>query len=188
LLVLALGNPGIRYRNTRHNVGFRVVDRGAAETGARFSKPLLKAYQICRIQEGAARLHLVKPLTYVNNSGVAARQALKALHADTQRMLVVCDNLDIKPGTCRLKRGGRDAGHNGLRSIIRETGTADFLRLYLGIGHPGRQDAVVDWVLGEPDRHNEELLEDAVARASLAVEALLTQEIEQVMNELNRKR
>ncbi len=188
MLVLTLGNPGIRYENTRHNVGFRVADRIAAERKASFRKRFLTPYHSCSIREGEDRIHLVKPLTYVNNSGVAASRALKAFRVDIPHMLVVCDNLDLDPGVCRIKKGGKDAGHNGLKSIIRETGSGDFLRLYLGIGHPGRQGGVVDWVLGEPDAGENELINEAVAKAAAAIQALINHELEQVMNELNRKR
>jgi len=187
LLVLALGNPGTRYHATRHNAGFQVADTIAGLRQKRFRKPLLKSYVACRIREAASELFLVKPLTYMNNSGLAARQVLRACRMDTKNMLVVCDNLDLSPGTCRLKRGGGDAGHNGLKSIIDHTGKNDFLRLYLGIGRPGRQNAVVDWVLGEPESADRELMQQAVRRAAEAVQSLLFQEIEQVMNELNRK-
>ena len=124
----------------------------------------------------------------MNNSGLAARQALRSYRFDVSKMLVVCDTLDLSPGACRLKRGGKNAGHNGLKSIIGSTGSGDFMRLYVGVGHPGNQAAVVDWVLGEPEENDAGKIDGAVSRAADAVLSLLTQEIEQVMNELNRKR
>ncbi len=187
LLVLALGNPGIRYQGTRHNVGFRVADAVAAARSGRFRKPLFKSYAVCRIEDAGARLYLVKPLTFMNNSGKAAYQALRTYGVGIRKMLVVCDTLDLSPGTCRLKRDGGDAGHNGLKSIIGHTGTGGFLRLYVGVGHPGRQDAVVDWVLGEPDTPDDDLIHKAVLRGAAAVQDLLSHDVEQVMNELNRK-
>lgn len=186
--MLALGNPGAQYQNTRHNVGFKVADRIAADANKSFKKPVFKSYHLCTVESGKNRLYLLKPLTYVNKSGIAARQALRAFGVGMSDMLVVCDNLDLNPGSCRIKRGGKDAGHNGLKSIIEFTGNANFLRLYIGIGHPGRQDGVVDWVLGEPDVGDSKMIEDSVGRASQAIEALLTQDLEQVMNDLNRKR
>ncbi len=186
--MLGLGNPGIQYRKTRHNLGFRVADQIATEKNGVFKKPFLKPYDICRISTGDAKLWVVKPLAFMNNSGVAAVRVLKSLRIDVSNMLVVCDNLDLPPGTCRLKKGGGDAGHNGLKSIINYIGTGDFLRLYLGIGHPGRKNTVVDWVLGEPEKHDAELLNASVALAAAGAQTLLVQKVEQVMNELNAKR
>ena len=186
--MLGLGNPGIRYRKTRHNVGFRVADRIAADRNVAFKKPFLKPYNICRAVAGDSNLWVVKPLTFMNNSGVAAVRALKSLRAEVQNMLVICDNLDLPPGVCRLKKGGSDAGHNGLKSIIEYIGNGEFLRLYIGIGHPGRKRTVVDWVLGEPDEHDAESIDRAVSTAAAGAQTLLTEKIEQVMNELNSKR
>lgn len=187
-MVLALGNPGIQYQATRHNAGYRVADRIVAEKAVGFKKPFFKAFSICRVVEDDSKLYLVKPLTYVNNSGRAASQALRSYRLPVSNLLVVCDNLDLAPGTCRLKRGGKDAGHNGLKSIISTIESGEFLRLYVGVGHPGRRESVVDWVLGKPDDEDNEKIESAVSRAAWAVGALLSQSTEQVMSELNRKR
>jgi peptidyl-tRNA hydrolase, PTH1 family len=187
LLVLGLGNPGTRYRETRHNVGFHVADKIAVDRGTGFKKSFLKPYDISRATAQDTNLWIVKPLTFMNNSGVAARRAMRSLRIEVTNMLVVCDNLDLPPGTCRLKKGGSDAGHNGLKSIIKHIGTGDFLRLYVGIGRPGKKSTVVDWVLGEPEKHDADLIDAAVTLAAAGAQMLLTQAVDQVMNELNSK-
>jgi PTH1 family peptidyl-tRNA hydrolase len=187
LLVLGLGNPGERYQKTRHNVGYRLADKIAASNGLVFKKQFFKPYLFSRTEKSEYLLTLVKPLSFMNNSGVVAVRALKSFRIGLRNLIVVCDNMDLKPGTCRLKRGGGDAGHNGLKSIISYTGSGDFLRLYIGIGHPGSRDEVVDWVLGEPGEVDENLIDGAVARAAASVESLLTGDLERVMNELNSK-
>ncbi len=186
--MLGLGNPGTQYRKTRHNLGFCVADRIATDKNIAFKKPFLKPYEISRTVAEDSNLWVVKPRTFVNNSGIAAVRALKSLRVEVSKMLVVCDNLDLPPGVCRLRRGGGDAGHNGLKSIIKYLETGDFLRLYLGIGRPTQKNTVVDWVLGEPDSHDAELIENAVSLAVNGVQSLLTQKVEQVMNELNGRR
>ena len=186
--MLGLGNPGIQYRKTRHNVGFFVADRLAADAGLAFRKQFLKPYLTCRVVAGDSKLWVVKPLTFMNNSGAAAVRALKSLRLDVSNVVVVCDNLDLQPGLCRLKRSGSDAGHNGLKSIIEYLGTGDFLRLYVGIGHPGRKNSVVDWVLGEPENRDAGLINSAVLLAAEGVRSLLTEKVERVMNGLNSRR
>lgn len=185
--MLGLGNPGPRYRKTRHNVGFHVAEKIAAERDVAFKNPFLKPYEISRAAGGDANLWIVKPLTFMNNSGEAAYRALRSLRFEVTNMLVVCDNLDLPPGACRLKKGGSNAGHNGLKSIIEHIGTGDFLRLYIGIGHPGGKSTVVDWVLGEPEKHDADLIDTAVSLAASGAQMLLTRDLDQVMNELNSK-
>ena len=124
----------------------------------------------------------------MNNSGAILGRVTRRAGLSTDSLVVVCDNLDLPAGVSRLKRGGGDAGHNGLKSVIAHTGTTDFLRLYIGIGHPGGRTSVVDWVLGVPDDPDGELIETAIGRASTAIQSLLSQPPEQVMNELNRRR
>jgi PTH1 family peptidyl-tRNA hydrolase len=127
------------------------------------------------------------PLTFMNNSGSVATYALRQAKLSESNLVVVCDNLDLPPGSCRLKRGGGHAGHNGLKSVISHLGSTDFLRLYVGIGHPGKRSSVVDWVLGVPGEPEKGLIQDAVERAAAAIISLLTEQVEKVMNELNTK-
>lgn len=124
----------------------------------------------------------------MNNSGVVLQRLLKKYRLTQNNLLVVCDNLDLPPGACRLKKGGGDAGHNGLKSIIAALGSTDFLRMYIGIGHPGKRSEIVDWVLGAPGRDDSLSIREAVEKASASIDMILNGDVGQVMNELNRKR
>ncbi|MBN1837057.1 MAG: aminoacyl-tRNA hydrolase [Spirochaetales bacterium] len=187
LTVVGLGNPGPRYESTRHNVGFRVVDILADRWSVALRKPFLKAYAMARVQVGTGRLALVKPLTFMNRSGRVLPEVLGRAGGGPESLLVVCDTLDLSPGQCRLRRKGSSAGHKGLASIIQALGREDFMRLYLGIGHPGRAEEVVEYVLGEPPAAEAALIQAALSRAADAVAALLTEDPEKVMNELNQR-
>jgi PTH1 family peptidyl-tRNA hydrolase len=185
--VVGLGNPGPRYEDTRHNVGFWLVDTLARRLGASFRKPFLKPYSLARAEHGEGRLVLIKPLTFMNRSGQVFPEVLSRADAQLPQLIVVCDTLDLPPGQCRLRRKGSSAGHKGLASIIRALGREDFMRLYVGIGHPGRSDAVVDYVLGVPSMADEALLAVGIERGAEAILALLREDPEKVMNGLNQK-
>jgi PTH1 family peptidyl-tRNA hydrolase len=182
-----LGNPGDRYSRTRHNVGFRTVDLLASRYRRTFKKPLLKNYRIARVDLGAHRMFLVKPLTYMNNSGSIFPEILVRTGSDLESILVVCDTMDLPVGQCRLKRKGSAAGQKGLASIIRRMGREDFARLYIGIGRPGRRDQVVDYVLSDPRGKEADALEEAVHIAADGVVQFLEEGLEKVMNVFNRR-
>jgi PTH1 family peptidyl-tRNA hydrolase len=185
---VGLGNPGPRYLETRHNVGFRTVELAARRLGVALRRPWFRNYRLAR----AEGLRLVQPLTYMNRSGnifaglwPGPRPGVR-LPAPVTELLVVCDTLDLPPGQCRLRRGGASAGHKGLASIIAALGRADFLRLYIGIGRPSRQAEVVEYVLGSPGGPEAEALRRGVERAAEGVLALLREDPEKVMNVLNQ--
>ena len=182
-----MGNPGSRYAETRHNIGFLAVDRLAANLGITLRKPLFKAYEICVATNINGIAALIKPLSFMNNSGASLPRILGKLSCTPEQVLVICDTLDLPSGVCRLKRRGKDAGHNGLKSIMSSLGTGDFARLYIGIGRPDTAVEVVDWVLGVPGTQERALLEEAIIRSAKAVELLLDHSLEYVMNELNKK-
>jgi len=186
-IIIGLGNPGDRYSATRHNVGFQTVDLLARRYKRVFKKPLLKNYQIARIDLEGGRLFLVKPLTYMNNSGAIFPDILARTGSDLQSILVVCDTMDLPAGQCRLKRKGSAAGQKGLASIIRRLGSENFPRLYIGIGRPNRRDLVVDYVLSEPKGKEADALEEAVHIAAEGVIRLLEQGLEKAMNGFNRR-
>lgn len=183
-VVCGLGNPGDRYRLTRHNVGFRVVDLLADRWGV--SKGTVK--------DGSARLEvdrddpvgrvlLVKPARFMNQSGPPLRAALRNVHADYESdLLVVTDDADLPLGRLRLRRGGSAGGHNGLRDIIETLGTDQFARLRVGIGRNGE---MVDHVLSTFSLGEEELAREAIATAADAVELWLAEGVEAAMNTFN---
>jgi PTH1 family peptidyl-tRNA hydrolase len=186
-LVLGLGNPGPRYRDTRHNLGFLVVE-ALARSGGEELREGPGPSRICPFTVGPVRGILAQPLTWMNRSGQAAVALRERFGGPPlSRMLVVTDDLDLPPGRLRFRRGGGPGGHNGLRSLIDELGDRDFPRLRMGIGRPDRDDRedVVDWVL-EPFRPPERpVVEGAVERAVDGVDTFLREGIEAAMNRFN---
>ncbi|KAA9393151.1 aminoacyl-tRNA hydrolase [Kocuria coralli] len=148
-IVVGLGNPGPQYERTRHNVGQMVLDELAQRTGERFSAHRQSRAQLAetRLRPGGPRLVLVKPLTYMNVSGGPVSSVMKFFGADLDRLIVVHDEVDIDFDTVKLKRGGGEGGHNGLRDITKAMGSKDYLRVRVGVGRPpGRMDTA-DFVL-----------------------------------------
>ena len=178
-IVLGLGNPGRLYQKTRHNVGFMVVSRLARRMGLKFDKKFCSS----RVAEGEGVV-LAKPYTYVNLSGKAAKALLQRFSLAPQDMLVICDDVALPLGRIRIRRKGSDGGHNGLRSIIKELGTEEFPRLRVGIGREGIKD-LVEYVLGEFEREEMEILEKVLEVAVDAVECILKEGIEEAMNKYN---
>jgi PTH1 family peptidyl-tRNA hydrolase len=186
-LVVGLGNPGPGYAGNRHNVGAMVLDELAARAGIRLSAgkgPRSRALA----GEGrlaGRRVVLARPLTYMNESGGPVRGLLDYHHLPVEDLVVVHDELDLPFATVRLKRGGGEGGHNGLRSISRSTGTKDYLRVRVGIGRPpGRQDPA-DFVLKDFSAVERKELDLLVAEAADAAEALLVKGLEAAQNEVH---
>ena len=162
--IVGLGNPGPEYAPHRHNAGFWFVDTLAARERVSFHAERKFSGAVARLTLAGQDVLLLKPMTFMNRSGQAA-QALMAFYKLTPpELLVVHDDLDLPPGTARLKRGGGHGGHNGLRSLHEHIG-AEYARLRIGIGHPGHKDRVHDYVLSRPDAGQKQAMEDALARA-----------------------
>lgn len=183
-VVCGLGNPGDRYRLTRHNVGYRVVDlladrwevsKGRARDGA-------ATVEVAR-DEPVGRVLLVKPVRFMNRSGAPLRAAVRSVNANPESdLLVVADDVDLPLGRIRIRREGSAGGHNGLRDIIEALGTEQFARLRVGIGRNGE---TVDHVLSTFSRAEEELASAAIATAADAVERWLAEGVEAAMNTFN---
>jgi len=186
-VVVGLGNPGERYAATRHNVGFMVVDALASRLGVHFKKKLFHSYFLGKGLHDGEALYLVKPLSYMNESGRAVREALRETGNGPEELLVICDSLDLSPGNLRFKLKGSSAGQKGLESVIRSLGTQEFMRLTLGIGRPEHKGQVVGHVLGAPSQEEEERIQETVDRAAQAVLTLLTDGPVKVMNDVNRR-
>lgn len=153
ILWVGLGNPGAEHAGNRHNIGFMAVDRIAADHGF---APWRKAFQglVAEGRLGSQKVMLLRPLTFMNLSGQSVRAAMDYYHLPVEAITVFHDELDLAPGKCRLKQGGGHAGHNGLRSLHAHLGDG-YGRIRLGIGHPGRKELVVPYVLhdfGKADR------------------------------------
>lgn len=175
-LIVGLGNPGAQYEATRHNVGFCLVDQLADTFKTSFAMETGFSAQLAKIKTMNGNLYLLKPMTYMNRSGQAVRALAQFYKMDVSEILVVHDELDLLPGQVKLKRGGGHAGHNGLRDIQVQMGSAEFLRLRVGIGHPrtmGLNQQVADYVLHMPRKEDMPLIEAGLERAGKSVQALL---------------
>lgn len=161
-LVAGLGNPGSEYAATRHNAGFHYVDALAESLGARFTLDRRYHAAIAQATLGGRRLHLVKPMNFMNNSGQGLAAIVKFYKIDPARVLVAHDELDLPPGQLKLKRGGGHGGHNGLRDIVPKLGSSDFWRLRIGIGHPGHKNAVAGYVLKRASKDDQRLIDEAL--------------------------
>ena len=164
-LIVGLGNPGREYERTRHNAGFRWVDATAAAKRAHWKKESKFSGWVTRIEEGDHDFWMLKPATYMNESGRSVAAFMRFYRIEPEAMLVVHDELDLPPGTVKLKKGGGTGGHNGLADIVEVIGTKDFWRLRIGIGHPGHKDLVTDYVLREARREEHEVIEPAFERS-----------------------
>lgn len=188
-LIVGLGNPGDNYKDTRHNVGFHFVDRLAELKSARFV-PEAKFFGLAaRISTPSGDVRLLKPTTFMNLSG-AAVQALAAYYKiSPEEILVVHDELDLVPGTMKMKIGGGNAGHNGLKDITAKLSTPDFWRLRIGIGHPRQfcpQQQVYDWVLGVPSPEHQEAIDKCIDAALKVVDNLAAGKFESVQRTMHK--
>ena len=183
LLVAGLGNPGREYERTRHNAGWLVVDELARRHGGSWRSKV--SGSLAEVRLGERRLALLKPETYMNESGRSVSAAARFFKVPAESILVVHDDVDLKPGRLQARSGGGLAGHNGLRSLAQELGTQDFLRLRIGVGRPGRGDPrpVADWVLSP--FAPEEDVEALVARGADAVETIAADGIEDAQQQFN---
>ncbi|MCD6155449.1 MAG: aminoacyl-tRNA hydrolase [Candidatus Atribacteria bacterium] len=189
-LVIGLGNPGKKYALTRHNVGFRVVDKIALKEKIHFSKTPFYSFSYFRID--AKEVFLIKPLTYMNQSGRAVQAFLedRSLQVDDpQNIIVIHDEVDLPPGILRIKKGGGTAGHRGLNSLVEALNTQDFLRVRVGIGKPACKELMVDYVLGIPSDPQEiSLLERAEQKAVEVTYCILREGVLRAMNIYNSKK
>jgi PTH1 family peptidyl-tRNA hydrolase len=164
-LIVGLGNPGAEYEKTRHNAGFWWVDAIAQAKRAAWKKETKFSGWTTQVEEGGLDFALLKPATYMNESGRSVGKYLQFYKIEPAAMLVVHDELDLAPGAVKLKRGGGTGGHNGLEDLADVLGTKDFWRLRIGIGHPGHKDLVPDYVLKKARREEQELIDPAFERS-----------------------
>ena len=184
-LIVGLGNPGPKHRDNRHNAGFTFIDRltDYAQFRSMGLKPGIDALGVLVLME-KIKVLLVKPLNYMNKSGDVVRRVLDMGQRSTDMMLVVHDDLDLPTGVARLKQGGGHGGHRGLRDVIEHCGE-DFLRLRLGVGHPGNSGDVTRYVLSPPDRNDAIALEMAMQESLKALTTLYTKGREAAMHQLH---
>ena len=177
-LFVGLGNPGSDYEATRHNAGFWWVDALARELKAPMSLDKNYYGQTARTTVNGHTVWLLKPLTFMNLSGKSVATLARFFKITPDEVLVIHDELDITPGQVKLKFGGSHAGHNGLRDIHAQLGTADYWRLRLGVGHPGVKAEVINWVLKKPMLEHRQAIDECIDRSMKAVPELLKGEME----------
>ena len=184
-LIVGLGNPGSEYSKTRHNAGFWFVDGLAEEHGIQFAEESRFHGEVCRINSGGIDCRLLKPSTYMNESGRAVQSMLDYFKIEATEMLVAHDEIDLDAGTARLKKGGGHGGHNGLRDIIACCGEKNFFRLRLGVGHPGTKDRVTPHVLGRPGNDDQQLIDQAIKNSLGVMPILFDGELQKATSKLH---
>ena len=177
-LFVGLGNPGPEYEATRHNAGFWWIDALSRELKAPLSLDKNYHGQVARTTVNGQTVWLLKPLTFMNLSGKSVAALARFFKIAPAEVLVAHDELDIVPGQVKLKFGGSHAGHNGLRDIHAQLGSADYWRLRIGVGHPGVKAEVINWVLKKPSQEHRVAIEDCIDRCLKAVPELLKGEME----------
>ena len=186
-LIVGLGNPGRQYEATRHNMGFDVIDKLVEEY--QVPQPAVKfnaMYGKGRI--GGQPVILMKPLSYMNLSGGPIREMANYFKIDPEtEMIVVYDDIDLDPGQLRIRKKGSAGGHNGIKHIIQQLGTQNFVRIKVGVGAKPKGWDLADYVLGRFDKEDRALIEEAQERACKAVELILTDSVDAAMNEYNKK-
>lgn len=184
-LVAGLGNPERKYTLTRHNSGFLCVDELAEKHGFKINKLKFKAV-IADTKIGSHRVIVMKPQTYMNNSGEAVAEAARFYKIPPEKIIIIFDDISLDVGKLRIKRKGTDGGHNGIKSIIAHLGSNEFPRIKLGIGHkPENFDELADWVLSDFRKDEAKPLKDAIDNACEALEIMLDGDIDEAMNRFN---
>ena len=184
-VLAGLGNPGPSYESTRHNVGFWWVEELARRHGAHLVPDQKMHGSLVRLVIQGEPRWLLEPTTFMNRSGQAVGALARYYKVAPEEVLVIHDELDLPVGKARLKQGGGHGGHNGLRDIIAHLGSKDFLRLRLGIGHPGNARQVTDYVLGRPSVSDRVAIEAAMDAALAVIDPILDSELQKAMNHLH---
>jgi PTH1 family peptidyl-tRNA hydrolase len=184
-LIVGLGNPGREHARTRHNAGFWFIDALAESQRARFGLESKLFGETARVELGDRSVWLLRPSTYMNLSGKSITAALRYWKIDPAECLVAHDELDLPPGTARLKFDGGHGGQNGLRDTIGLLGHGGFHRLRIGIGHPGHKDKVTPWVLGRPGKDDEAAMRRAIEDALWVLPLAIAGDFNEAMKRLH---
>lgn len=184
-VIAGLGNPGLEYENTRHNAGFIVLDMLAKQCGEEINRMQFKG-RTADVMLGDKRCLLLKPTTYMNNSGESIVQALEFYKLDVSSLIVVCDDISLDVGRLRIRRKGSHGGHNGLRSICELTGSDSYERIKMGVGKKPHPDYdLAKWVLGKFGKEDMEKLNTAAENACECIKLMVQGKIDQAMNKYN---
>lgn len=185
-LVVGLGNIGPEYAKTRHNMGFMVLDAWAQASNIFFST--MRYGDVAEYSIKGRTLYLLKPSTYMNLSGNAVRYYLQKLPVTTERLIVICDDINLPFGTLRMRKSGSDGGHNGLKNIAQTIGTQDYARIRMGVGHDFNTGGQCDYVLGELSADEQSLMGDLCERVIQGVKDWVFVGADRAMNTLNAKK
>ena len=184
-VIVGLGNPGLQYENTRHNAGFMAIDKLASSLGIKIDKMKFKGLYADASVNGV-RCLLLKPTTYMNNSGESVVQALDLYKLSPENLIVIYDDISLEPGKLRIRRKGSHGGHNGMRSIIDLLGSDEFPRVKVGVGKKPHPDYnLADWVLGHFSSDDAALMNTSLENASEAVKLLVQGKTDEAMNKFN---
>jgi len=183
--VVGLGNPGSKYKDTRHNVGFNTIDCLAQRNNTKISKIKFKALY-GETQIGKEKVLLIKPQTYMNRSGESVMEVCNFYKLPVEKIIVIVDDIDISFGSLRIRAKGSAGSHNGMKSIIYQLQSDDFPRVRIGVGKPIEGQDLADYVLSGFNKEERVIIDEAIERAAKAVEKIITEGINSAMNEYNR--
>ena len=183
-IVVGLGNPGAEYKNTRHNVGWWCIDELIKRTNVELNRKR-KEVRYAEVELGGTQVILAYPRTFMNKSGLALSYLTNRFKTTPENILVVTDDINLKPGSVRIRKKGGPGGHNGLKSIITALGTTEFPRVRIGVGNPDSSDEQVSHVLGTFDPDTRDLVRSAATRAADAITMIVNGEIDNAMNQYN---
>ena len=185
-LVVGLGNPGLQYEKTRHNVGFMSADLLMKKEGGEFTKHKMDShFGECEI--GKKRILVMKPQTFMNNSGTAVSAVSKFYKIPIDQIIIISDDISLDVGKIRIRRKGSHGGHNGLKDIFQLLGTDDIMRVKIGVGAKPHPDYdLADWVLGKFPKEDEENLNTALENSVKAIEEIIKQGIDSAMNKYSK--
>ena len=186
-VIVGLGNPGSKYSETRHNAGFWFIDEIARQYPASFRLEKKFHGEVARVSLEGKDIWLLKPDTFMNRSGFAVQSLLSFYRITAEQLLVAHDEIDLPPGTTKLKTGGGHGGHNGLRDIISQLDSKDFHRLRIGVGHPGSKEQVVDYVLHNASRDDQISIDQNIDAAVAVLPDLASGAFEKAMQTLHSK-
>ena len=185
-IIVGLGNPGSKYEQTRHNAGFWFVEEIARLKGAHFRPEAKFSGEVCKLVLEGRDVWLLKPDTFMNRSGLSVHKLASFYKIPVENILVAHDELDLEPGTARLKTAGGHGGHNGLRDIIAQMGK-EFHRFRIGIGHPGHRDQVSDFVLHRASKDEQISIDNSIDSALLVLPLLAEGSWEKAVHRLHSK-
>ncbi|RLA08686.1 MAG: aminoacyl-tRNA hydrolase [Gammaproteobacteria bacterium] len=180
-LIAGLGNFGEKYNKTRHNVGFWLLDELAKFHNTQWQQSLKFKADIASIDSENGNIYLIKPRQFMNNNGISIASIISFYKIEPQNIIVAHDELDLPSGTIKLKKGGGNGGHNGLKNIFEHFGNKDFWRLRIGISHPGDKSAVTNYVLSKPDKNQATAITDKISDVIDQNDLLINEEFDKFM-------